>query len=122
MSNRVIAVMIVIGIGVGKVLPGAKMSIQLPMSEKYATLSLTSVAPTLMALGAALGDPWQALHPSLPAATETTMLWALTSCSTAITRESSEQSPSQGPPRLILTWEKDEGRSMKQVLDSNIAD
>ena len=34
-----------------------------PISEKYATLSLMSVAPTLIAEGAELGEPRQALHP-----------------------------------------------------------
>ena len=34
-----------------------------PISEKYATLSFMSLAPTLMAEGAALGEPRHALQP-----------------------------------------------------------
>ena len=34
-----------------------------PISEKYATLSFISLAPTLMAEGAALGEPRHALQP-----------------------------------------------------------
>jgi hypothetical protein len=39
------------------------VSTYVPISEKYETLSSISVAPTLIADGAELGDPLHALHP-----------------------------------------------------------
>lgn len=39
------------------------VSTYVPISEKYETLSSISVAPTLIADGAELGDPRHALHP-----------------------------------------------------------
>ena len=39
------------------------VSTYVPISEKYETLSSMSVAPTLIADGAELGDPLHALHP-----------------------------------------------------------
>lgn len=50
-------------------LPGAKMSRQLPQLENEERASVEVVEPTVIAFGAEAGEDWQASAFSLPAAT-----------------------------------------------------